>query len=141
LNANRCCTVTLSGAPKTLRTAGENNSDCLSPKRFRRCRDLAGWIASGTTLALLPKCPACLAAYVAIGTGVELSVPTAAFIQLILVILCLGSLCYLAFLFMRRAMARTAGLFSSERPRQSRLPGPAFALRVLLLTIDGSRVR
>jgi hypothetical protein len=47
-------------------------------------------------LALLPKCPACLAAYVAIGTGVGLSLSTATPLRLLLVLLCVAVLSYLA---------------------------------------------
>lgn len=47
----------------------------------RRAWGLAQWAAPGLILALLPKCPACVAAYVAAATGIGLSFSAAAGIR------------------------------------------------------------
>jgi hypothetical protein len=63
---------------------------------MRRSGEIAGWIVPSVTLALLPKCPACLVAYIALATGVGVSIATATYVQSGLLILCVGLLVYLA---------------------------------------------
>jgi hypothetical protein len=61
----------------------------------RRFAEMVRWLAPTFVLALIPKCPACLAAYVALGTGIGLSIPTANYMRVSLIGVCFMSLAYL----------------------------------------------
>ena len=64
---------------------------------------LTSWALPGTVLALLPKCPACFAAYAALWTGIALSMPVASGLRLALLTVSVASLAFLAFFKVRRA--------------------------------------
>jgi len=101
MNAYHCCKAIASGPGREMMAA-------QNIKLMRRCLGIAGWIFPSMILALLPKCPACLAAYVAIGTGVGLSMATATYLRMLLIVLCLASLSYLATRRISRALHQGA---------------------------------
>jgi hypothetical protein len=108
VKAYGCCEVASSRSSHV--AAGERIATSGPPPRglARRCLDTATWILPGSILALVPKCPACLAAYFAIGTGVGISMSTAMYLRMLLVMLCLASLSYLAATRGRRFFAQPA---------------------------------
>lgn len=48
----------------------------------RRIRDLLAWLLPTALLAVVPKCPACLILYLAIWTGISVSIGTASYLRL-----------------------------------------------------------
>ena len=62
----------------------------------RRGFGLAQWIIPGALLVVLPKCPACLAAYVLVWTGVGLSVATVGVFRTLILVCCVTALVCLA---------------------------------------------
>jgi hypothetical protein len=80
-----------------------------SPTSFvRRCVDLISWIVPGVIVALIPKCPMCLAAYVAAWTGIGLSFSSATHLRLSLLILCAGLILFL--------LARSVAVTKTMKP-------------------------
>lgn len=61
----------------------------------RRGQGGAQWLVPGAILVLLPKCPMCIAAYIALGTGIGISIPAANHVREALILLCVASLGFL----------------------------------------------
>lgn len=61
-----------------------------------KSRSVAAWLLPGSLLVLMPKCPVCVAGYVAAFTGLGLSVPAASGLRATLIALCCLSLAFLA---------------------------------------------
>jgi hypothetical protein len=105
VKAHRCCEV---AAGARIATGGPRLRSLV-----RHGLDIARWTLPSGTLALLPKCPACLAAYFAMGTGIGISMSTAMYLRILLVTLCGASLSYLAASLAasrgRRVIAQLAG--------------------------------
>lgn len=87
MNAHCCCGIGESSAPSP--------SPQKRPSLIRRGINAIRWMLPGAVLILIPKCPMCLAAYVALGTGIGLSVTTARYLRIALIALCLASLTYM----------------------------------------------
>jgi hypothetical protein len=94
VNAHRCCLVT-SGAMERNK-AGERiaEGDPHPASFLRRTLDFTVKVIPVAILAVLPKCPACLAAYVALGTGVGLSLTAATYLRLSLIVACVASVIF-----------------------------------------------
>lgn len=81
----------------------------------RRGAEAAGWVVPGAVLALLPKCPACVAAYVAAATGLGLTFSAAAYLRTGLLV---GAVTVATFVAARRGLRwRRARLAVSSQRR------------------------
>lgn len=68
-----------------------------------RARATLAWALPITTLTLIPKCPACLAAYVLLFTGIGVSLPAASAMRSALIAICVLTM---AALLVRAAITR-----------------------------------
>jgi hypothetical protein len=67
-------------------------------------------ISSRALLMLTPKCPVCVAAYVAVATGFGFSISTAAHLRMLLIVLCAVSLVFVATKHLRRFVTQKSKL-------------------------------
>ena len=82
--AHRCCEGGSGDSGLQVVVVRTADDDPRPPTFVRRCAEIARWAVPSAILVLLPKCPACLAAYIAIGTGVGFSMPAATHLRMLL---------------------------------------------------------
>ena len=105
MNTRSCCQMATRGRDGAPRSAS----------RWRRRGEIVGWIIPSATLVLLPKCPVCVAAYVALFSGVGISLASAANLRISLLVLCVVALLCLALKRLCRISRRKA-LLMAETP-------------------------
>lgn len=102
-----CCEAAPSWLGSDPLTARSRNPNPQRRSFTRASLDVVRVMVPGAMLALMPKCPACLAAYVVIGTGVGLSLSAASYLRMLLVTLCVAWLSYFAAVRGRRLIGWT----------------------------------
>ncbi|MCU1225385.1 MAG: hypothetical protein JWQ42_3478 [Edaphobacter sp.] len=63
-----------------------------------------GWVVPSAILVLMPKCPACVVAYVAIVTGAGISFSAAAQLRMVVLVLCVVVLAWVAVRLVQRSV-------------------------------------
>ena len=117
--AHHCCGAAAdAAAPQT--PLEQPRSDAGRPLIVSRGLGVAGWIIPGAILAVLPKCPMCLAGYVALWTGIGLSTPVAGWARTLLVVLCVASLTCSAAWWLRGLLRRSVFMCAIARRSSAR---------------------
>ena len=99
-----CCST--GGTPAGPEIAAPSVSSPPRPSLRRRVAALLQWAVPITTLAIVPKCPLCVATYVILISGIGLSIQTAAALRLCLIALSIAALSYLILRTARRSLGR-----------------------------------
>ena len=100
---NCCCS---DGDPAVPAVAAPVATPIIIQRRWpRRGASLIQWALPIATLTLIPKCPACVAGYVLLFTGIGLSFSAAAAMRWALIALCIVALAFLLIRAAKRARA------------------------------------
>lgn len=102
MNKATCCTVPSSDARSIANRAADGKGHPSSGRQRRFA--LAKLSMPTLILALLPKCPVCFAAYMAVGTGISVSVASASLLRNLLIVLCVASVVWIVASAFRSAL-------------------------------------
>lgn len=97
-----CCNAVSLSSSTAASPRAANHAATVAWSRARRLLTFTRWSLPAAILLLLPKCPACLAAYVALGTGVGLGMAASSHLRWLLVGICAVTLILNALLFGRK---------------------------------------
>jgi hypothetical protein len=97
--------MNFSGRRETTFEKAAPNPDAAPGPPVRRRHDIAGCMIPAGVAVLLPKCPVCLAAYIALATGMGISVAAATYLRIVLLIICIASIAYFGSRRARRFLA------------------------------------
>ena len=89
---NSCCQLIFNNASNAIPLRAPAEETSTPSSRVWRSLTLTRWSLPAVVLVLLPKCPACLAAYIAIGTGVSFSVATSSYLLVVLLGLAIAAI-------------------------------------------------
>ena len=84
ITSRRCC----DSATPPLRDCRERSAPAAPTSLARRITGLVACVLSGAGLALVPKCPACVVAYLAAATGLGISLSAAAYLRTAALFVC-----------------------------------------------------
>jgi len=92
MNKATCCMRITSTAHTSVTKAADGKAH---PSLGKRGFAVGKFSLPTLILALLPKCPACFAAYVALGTGISVSVTVASLFRTLLIGICVALLVWI----------------------------------------------
>ncbi|MGB8130031.1 MAG: hypothetical protein WCG81_09585 [Candidatus Angelobacter sp.] len=104
MNESSCCTVTTGAVRNTWTRTADGKAHPSSAKRQGFA--LAKYSLPTLILVLLPKCPACFAAYVALGTGISVSMTAASLLRNLLIVICVAFLVWILASALRSALRK-----------------------------------
>ena len=81
---------------------------------IRKAREILAWVLPSVALVFVPKCPACLAAYVALCTGLGMSFTSATYLRWAWLSLCIGALLFLLVTRVRSRFANNRSFDNTE---------------------------